>query len=401
MRILKDSAIYLIGELVAKFVPFLMLPYLSRKLGVEGFGELSYFQTFIALFSIFIGLSQDGAVARYFYRYGKRSLNLVVVTGYSYTVVIGIVSSIMCYFFKSEIMFYIILSVVFQVFLSVQLSIRQCQKQVVSYSLIQLGSVLTNVLFTVLALELFESDLVEKRILAVFVSNVFVSVTAYFIFLYRDEVNRRKFNFHQYKSALLFLLSFGVPLIFHIGSGYLKGNADRLLIHEVYGNATLGLYAMGLNIALILTSIIIAANKAILPYYFEGIKNQSITKNKVFYWTLLSFVLVPIPMLVCLLLPNSVFVLFLGNGFDGVKYFISVFLLAKALSIPYLFMANYLFYYGKTKQVALCSVFSMIIYVAMLFLLSDMDIEYIPFANVFSELAILPILYFMVKKEKV
>jgi len=33
--ILKDSVIYLIGEIVAKIFPFLLLPYLSRKLGVK------------------------------------------------------------------------------------------------------------------------------------------------------------------------------------------------------------------------------------------------------------------------------------------------------------------------------------------------------------------------------
>ena len=54
MRILKDSFIYLIGELFAKSLPFLMLPYLTRKLGPEGFGELSYYLTWLALFGIFI-----------------------------------------------------------------------------------------------------------------------------------------------------------------------------------------------------------------------------------------------------------------------------------------------------------------------------------------------------------
>ena len=59
MRVIKDSVIYLIGELSAKSIPFLMLPYLTRKLGPDGFGELSYYLTWLALFAIFIGLSQE------------------------------------------------------------------------------------------------------------------------------------------------------------------------------------------------------------------------------------------------------------------------------------------------------------------------------------------------------
>lgn len=94
--VIKDGIVYLIGELVSKIFPFLLLPYLSHKLGTEGFGELSYYQTFLALFVIFIGLSQEGAVARYFYVYGKRSLNLVVNTGYSYTFFVGGVSLLFC-----------------------------------------------------------------------------------------------------------------------------------------------------------------------------------------------------------------------------------------------------------------------------------------------------------------
>ena len=65
--ILKDSVIYLIGEIVAKIFPFLLLPYLSRKLGVNGFGELSYYQTILSLLIIIISFSQEGAVTRYFY----------------------------------------------------------------------------------------------------------------------------------------------------------------------------------------------------------------------------------------------------------------------------------------------------------------------------------------------
>ena len=78
MRILKDSLIYLVGELVSKSLPFLMLPYLTRKLGTEGFGELSLYLTMLSLFGIVIGMSQEGAVTRYFYFYGKYGLGNII-----------------------------------------------------------------------------------------------------------------------------------------------------------------------------------------------------------------------------------------------------------------------------------------------------------------------------------
>lgn len=228
MSLIKDSSIYLIGELSAKCVPFLLLPYLSRKLGVEGFGELSYYQTFLALFVIFIGLSQDGAVARYFYVYGKRSLNLVVNTGYAYTLSIGGLGLLFCWLMQSEIMFYLVLSAIFQVFLSVQLSIRQCQKQALPYTFIQLTSTITNALFTVLMLEFYKTELVEKRILAILFSNVLVTLLAYFIYI--KGAKAKKFNFAQYKTAFFYVIAFGFPMIFHHGSFFIKGQLDRIFI---------------------------------------------------------------------------------------------------------------------------------------------------------------------------
>ena len=62
MKLIRDSAIYISGELLSRSIPFILLPYLTRRLGVDGFGQMSYYQTILALFAIIIGLSQDGAV---------------------------------------------------------------------------------------------------------------------------------------------------------------------------------------------------------------------------------------------------------------------------------------------------------------------------------------------------
>ena len=182
MKLLKDSVIYLIGELFAKIIPFLMLPYLSHKLGVAGFGELSYYQTYLALLVLVLGMCQDGAVARYFYFYGKRSLNLVVNAGYGYTLFLGIIMLLVGWFYQSTILVYIVLASVFQSLVSVQLSIRQCQKQAAAYTIIQITSGVLSAVFTVLLLEFFYQELVQKRFLAIALANILVFVMAYTLY---------------------------------------------------------------------------------------------------------------------------------------------------------------------------------------------------------------------------
>ena len=396
--LIKDSAIYVVGELVSKAFPFLLLPYLSRKLSVEGFGELSYYQTLLSLFVVFIGLSQEGAVTRYFYVYGKRSLNLVVNIGYIYTILVGTISLLFCWLMKSEIMAYVVLSAISQVFFTVQLSIRQCQKQAIPYVFIQLSLTITNVLFTILLLEIFNSDLVEKRIIAILLSNLLVSMLSYVI--YRRKIVSKKISLRLYKIIFFYVIGFGLPMILHNGSLFIKGQLDRIFIFHRFSEVELGLYAMGAQIATILSVFILAVNKALVPYLFEKLKQGSVKLKDLHIWSLLSLLIVPIPSLVTLIVPEQWLLFFLGKHFIGVKYYVIVFLLATSLTIPYLFLVNYLFYHGKTKEISFCSVLSTMIYLGALGGLIFTDVVYIPYASVLGALGILPILYMITSRVK-
>ncbi|MEX4590076.1 lipooligosaccharide flippase LsgA [Haemophilus influenzae] len=396
MKVFKDSAIYLVGELSSKLVPFLLLPYLSRKLGVEGYGSLSYYQTFLSLFLIVVSLTQEGAISRYFYFYGKRSLNLVVNTGYAYTTIIGCIILIGCWIAQSEILFYAALSSIFQSFLNVQLSVRQCQKKAWSYAFIQFSLTVTGAVFTVALLEYYQNDLVEKRILAILLSNLVVWFFSYF--LYRKSTTSKKYQFKHYQSALFYILGFGLPLILHYASFFLKGQLDRIFIYHKFSETDLGLYAMGAQLALIVSIAIQALNKAIIPYFYESLKQKKLVIQQLHKWALFSFLLIPIPALIMWIIPEDVLVWILGSQFVGTKYYFILFLISTTLSIPYLILVNYLFYYGKNKLISQCSVLSTIIYVASLVALTFTEIKYIPYAGIIGSLSIIPILYFMTSK---
>lgn len=394
MKAIKDSAIYLAGELISKSVPFLLLPYLSRKLGVEGFGELSYYQIYLSVFAIFIGLNQDGAIVRYFYFYGKRSISLIIRSSYLYTVSVSLLFIIIFIFFKSEIFIYIILACMMQSLISVQLALRQCKKKSLSYIMIQVSSSMLVAFFTVLLLEIYQQDLVEKRILALLVSN---ALLMFFLILFSKEKNK-KFSFQTYKESILYLLAFGVPLILHNLGGVLKGHLDRLFIYQYFSAYDLGLYAMGATLASVVSILLMALNKALNPYYFELLKNNKITISNIYRYVLYSLSIVPFFVLMILLLPENLFIWVLGEKFLGVKYFFVVFASANIMNMTYILLANYLYYYGETKKIALCSMLSMIVYILSILLLTPFGIEYIPFASIIGIIAIIPLLVWMTYK---
>lgn len=398
MRIFKDSFIYLMGELFAKSLPFLMLPYLTRKLGPEGFGELSYYLTWLALFGIFIGLSQEGAVTRYFYFYGKKALNTVVTAGYLYNVVISAILLLCCWFFQAEIMAYIVLATMFQSFINVQLALRQCQKQPLRYIILQIILSLTSFIFTIAALELFNEDLVAYRILAIVVANALTffiaSVVLGDLFFSQNRITLKRL-----KLSALYIFSFGIPLILHQSSFFVKGQLDRLFIYEQYTKAELGIYSAGVQVAAVLPIVFMALNKAIVPYYYQKLKEKKLSIQSIKKYTFFCLPLCIIPALIGFVLPESVYVWFLGEKYAESKYYVVMYLVGYGANLPYLMLVNYLFFHAKNKLIASVTFISSIFYVVLMIILGQYSIEYIPYALILSNILMVFILWFMISKK--
>lgn len=396
MRVLKDISLYVSSTIIKSAIPFLLIPYFSRKLGVAGYGELAYYQTFLMLFGLLIGLSQQGAIQRYYYRYGERSLPLVIRASYLYTFFVGSIFLIVCLILKSTILACISIIVVFQTLCEVKLTIAQTKKQAVKYAISSICTSIIMALCAVALMEIFTTNLVFIRFVAMLVGSVLSFI---FIFYYfKDQVTGKKiFKWEQLYKAVTYLLIFGIPLIFHHLSGFLKGQLDRVIIYHQYSETDLGLYAMGANLASVVTVLLMAVNKAIVPYYFDKVKNKTLTLKKINVLSIGLAILV-IPMYFCVkVIPESWMLFFIGNKFIGVKHFFNLFLVGATLFLPYMVLANYLFYKGKTKILSIISILSTLLYLLVLFILLPYGIDRLPYATIagqFATIIILNILFY-------
>lgn len=395
MKIIKDSAIYVVGEIFAKAIPFLLLPYLSRKLGADGFGELSYYQTYLALFVIVIGLSQDGAVARYYYVYGGRALDLIVNAGYAYSVAMGVCLLVLFYVLHLPILMYLVVVAVFQSCFAVQLAVRQCQKRAYDYARLQILSGVLGAGLTVVLFETIGKNLVFLRFLAILLAQMMVVFLGYVWF--KKHRVKKKFAITHYKLALFYMIGFGSPLLFHHFSLFIRGQADKLIIYHQFTPKDLGVYAMAGTLVSAFGVCVMAINKATIPYYFESIKSGAINFKTIKKWSYLALMMTPIPAVVAFFLPESLFLWLLGDKFVGIGYYFALFLFNLGLSVPYLILVNYLFYYGKNSKIALCSVITTGIYLGLFLFFLNMGMAYLPFASIISSFIVLPILVFFAK----
>lgn len=395
MKILKDSAIYLFGEMFAKALPFLLLPYLTRKLGVAGFGELAYYQTFFALLVIVFSLSQDGAVARYYYVYGKRNLHNVVYAGYVYTITIALFALIIAWAMHSLIMAAVVCAAAAQCVLAVQLSLRQCQKQAISYTIMQMSCGIIGSILTVMLLEWTDGLPVAKRFVALFVGNIMVSLSAAWYFFHHRSKSQPQWR--KIWQSGQYVMAFGLPLLLHHGSGFIKGQLDRMVLYPLYPAEQIGIYAAGFQVAMILSVLLMSVNKALVPYYYQAIKDGSLDALKVRRFAKLSMVLALVPAGVGFLLPESLFLWFLGDKYIGVKQYIVLFLVGFGLTMPYFILVNYLFYYGRNTKISAVSMLSAVGYLIVLMLTAPLGTVWTPWAMIAGNAVILPLLFRQVK----
>lgn len=393
MKILKDSAVYLLGELFAKALPFLLLPYLTRKLGAAGFGELSYYQTVLSLLALAFGLSQDGAITRYFYFYGKRNLPNVLRTGGLYTLALTLLGLLFAWWRQSWILGFVVLTAGSQTLLGTQLAWRQCQKRALPYVAIQISSSALSAVLTVLLLECTAYQPVAMRFAALCSVNFAVAAAAY---CWANQKQPAHFTRRRALYSLRYILAFGLPLLLHHASGFVKGQLDRIIIYRMYSAAELGVYAAALQLAGILSIILMAVNKATVPYYYHAIEQKKITARRVRRWAWLGFCAAPLFAAAVWCMPESWFVWFLGPQYIGAHHYIVLFTLGYALTIPYYLLVNYLFYFGKNSLISSISLLSAAIYLLILFAVAPLGMAWLPWAMVAGNLAILPILYYFV-----
>lgn len=394
--LLKDSLIYVVGEMTAKAVPFLLLPYLTRVLGTTGFGDLSYYLSLTAFIVIAMSLSQNGALTRYFYVYGRHGLGNILLAGGLYSVGVLLIGTAISWLLHSELLFYCFFTAFLQTLIQNQLALWQCQKRPFSYLTIQLGLALGNLLWTVLIFQFFAGDTTDKvaqRLIAIILAHGVTFVAALAWAKYQFIIKFR-FTPKRLKLGLGYILTLGLPLLLHGLSYTIKGQLDRVLIHERFSSHELGIYSAGVQVASSLTIVIMAVNSALVPHLYERLKSQRMTVMQLHRLFWLSLMVPVMLTAMAWAMPSSLMAWLLGADFAQSQYYVVMFVLAFSLIIPYLLLVNFLFYHAKSAQISLCSVISTVVYLVALWVLSSVSLAVVPYATIISGVVILPLLYY-------
>lgn len=377
--LLAGSAVYLVSNILNAIIPFALLPVLTRYLSPEEYGELAMFQTLLGVLAAFVGLSMYGAAGRKFYEgdLGKEDLAEFIGACLQILVITSLISLLVLLAFSGQFSDWlgldkqwIILAVLVSaatVIIQLRLGQWQVRKQAFKYGVLQVSQSLINVLLS-LAFVVVLLDGAGGRISA----QVWAAVIFAFVSLWLLKRGNLLSFLSWRPDYIREALSFGVPLIPHVGGMFLLASVDRFVINSELGLGQTGIYMVAAQFAATLALIFDAINKAYVPWLFERLKrSQEDEKLKIVRFTYGWYALILCGAALAFIVGPWLITFVAGEEYARAGDVVGWLALGQVFGGMYLMVTNYIFFSKRTGLLSLVTVASGLINVGLLLVFID------------------------------
>ena len=180
-------------------------------------------------------------------------------------------------------------------------------------------------------------------------SVIFFFVVVYFMI--KDRYLPRKIFFS--KKYAKDGLSFGLPLVPHQISYWIKTGLDRYLIAFLISQEAVGIYSAGYQVGFSIFILVSAVNQAIVPYLYKKLKKgKEVDKNKLVKLTYKYFLLLLILGVLTTTIIPELLTFFLGDNYLEASSIIPFLCFSAVIHGMYLMVLNYIFYFKESKKLA-------------------------------------------------
>lgn len=366
---------------------------MARYVQPESYGQLSLFTTMISLLSIFICLNTNGMIGVNFFTASKdviqRFLNVTLIT--SLLVYLFFLTGM--FLMKSQFEDWMGLDTAFQfcaisvcllqVVSSSLLDIWRLEEKVGRYGVFSMLMVISNLVLTVLFVALMKLDW-QGRVYAQVLTCVLFSIIA-FIVLVKKGYLKRVFPL---KKDFIEGYKFGLPLIPHSTSFWLRQGLDRYIINAFFVQSAVGFFSFAYNFANIIQIIGSAFNASYSVNIYKTLATADADSMRILrrncryllsvYLLLTLAVCLFASMLIPLVFPKySDCIIYLFPLCGGAMF-----------QCFYLVYVNILFFYKKTKKLMYITFTCSLLHCFLSFLLTKYGVIYTAYISLFSNMLI-------------
>jgi O-antigen/teichoic acid export membrane protein len=368
-KLIGNTAIYALANVLNGVIPFLLLPILTRVFTPEQYGLVTLISAVIAIIGAFTGLSVHGAVS---VKYFDKEVDHPRFVGASMMVLAGSTCLVLVFLLlagdklsewihlpKKWLMIAAIASAA-QFVINIRLAVWQVKEQAISYGFFQVTQTLFNLSLS-LVLVFWMIMGWEGRAWGIVVAALLFAGFAII------TLHKEKFvDWQGDRKYAIDAMRFGVPLIPHVVGGLMMAISDRLILSSLLDLKSVGHYSVGIQMAMAIGLFADALVRAYGPYLFKTLLEGSVEQdNKIVRNTYIVFMIFLLMAIIYGQILPLVYSFFVGLAFqDSVE-------IAKIASFGYAFQGMYyaivgfLFYKEKTGRLSMLTLTCGVINIGM------------------------------------
>ncbi|HFK7185067.1 lipopolysaccharide biosynthesis protein [Serratia odorifera] len=380
-RVIIGAAALSIGDILGKVIGFIILPYLTAHLGASGYGALTLYLSVIQILIIFISFSGQGLLPVKYMQEGEGSslvfrrdnITLAVASSMLLVAIYFVatrVASIPVSFTDGSL---VILASLAQALNFINLSHLRISQ---TYKVAAIGQFLLsafNVLFTIALFEMIAAT-PGQRLIAI-AASFFCIQLAYEFIIYRKRSKDIKSDAplgKRYKE----IVSYGISLLPHHGSYWIKSSIDRFFIAHYMSTAVVGIYGLAFQLTSIVMLFFSVINQAFQPFIYRKLKDKDFKGVELIQYGYTGLVVVAC--LIYFLIMPFVFPYLFKPEFNRAIYYFNILLPGTAFMSIYYIFTHSLFYYRKNKMISIITMGSMLTHLLgiVIITMTSIKVEY-------------------------
>jgi O-antigen/teichoic acid export membrane protein len=353
-----SAIIYTVIAGLSAGIPLILLPILTRLLSPEEYGKVAMFSVVVQILGTLTGLSVHGAVGmRYFDRdkldFPRYVASCLMILLGSTALVLALVLLALPWLqeFTKLPGHWLVLAVLLSgsnFIVQTQLSIWQSGKRPLRFGMLRIAQALMDLVLSLL-LVVVAGLAWQGRISGIAIAG-FATAAVAVVTLVRGKWLRLPVDRGYIENAL----HFGVPLVPHAIGGMLIAMVDRFMISNILDVASTGIYMVALQIGLVLNLMNDALNRAYSPVLIEALKIGDPDRDvKIVRATYAYFLALLVFGVALGLLAPSILSVLVGAKFQAAASVVIFITIGQAVSGMYMMVATYVFYAGRTANLAI------------------------------------------------
>lgn len=402
-KTLINGGLFSLFSFLNQGISFLIMLIMGRYVMPDSYGKLSLFTTVIQLLSIFICLGTNGIIAVNFFKknkaYIQQLVNVVMITSIGvYTVLLLSVITIpqqLEQIIGIDILyiFYAISVCLFQIVSNVILDLWRLEEKVMTYGVYSCMSTVSNLVLTFVFVACLRWDWLGRVYANVITCLVFFIIAIYYL-VKKEYLVFKKPTKAQFKEAL----DFGIPLIPHSMSFWMRQGLDRYVINLYLNHAAVGLFSFASNLGSIIQIIGFSFNASNSVHIYKLLSSDAPDKVSRLNRECRYLVCVYTVLTVLIFAGASFFTPLIFPKYTGAVKYLLPLCIGGMLQCYYLVYVNILFFY-KTTKLLMCITFgSSLIHMGLSFWLTRYGVFYTSCVMAISNLLIFIGVFFYSRK---